>query len=206
MALGAHLSMKNFRYMIPLMVLIHTLSSEPLTASTGAPFAHLTEVRQTEKPVQASPNKTAPRYTLPASAGKWIYEKRVDKSGSTVYKAANTSLTVLNFTFPYAGGSAATLTLRHKNNQTYLYLEVSRGQFNRTFQGGSARISFDGKSPKSYSFSAAENGRANIIFFDNEGKLVSQMKAAKKMTIDVEFYAQGRRTIEFSTADLSWNH
>lgn len=98
------------------------------------------------------------------------------------------------------------LTIRHKDELTYLYLEVSKGQFNRTFQGGEARIAFDGKSPNTYSFSAAENGRANIIFFDDEAKLIAKMKAAQKMRIDVDFYAQGKRSIEFNTASLAWNH
>jgi hypothetical protein len=206
MAVSARLSMKNFLYVLPLLSLVGTGVSGNVTALSGSPFAQATAVSQSARPIQASPNKSTPPYTLPPSAGKWVYEKRVDKSGSTVYKASFTSPGVLTFAFPYAGGSAATLTLRHKNDQTYLYLEVSRGQFNRTFQGGKARIAFDSKPAKNYSFSAAENGRANIIFFDDEAKLIAQMKAARKMTIDVEFYAQGRRTIEFSTADLSWNH
>ncbi|GAB2540356.1 hypothetical protein [Spirosoma aerophilum] len=198
--------MKNILYVLSLLSFGYNLVNGKLTS---LPDAHLTLVNnseQSQQPQQASSKKPTASYTLPPSAGKWLYEKRVDKTGSTVYKASNTSLNVLNFRFPYEGGSSATLTLRHKNDLTYLYLEVSRGQFNRTFQGGTARIAFDRKPAKNYSFSAAENGRANIIFFDNEATLVSQMKGAQKMAIDIEFYAQGRRTIEFSTADLSWNH
>ncbi|SOD81542.1 hypothetical protein [Spirosoma fluviale] len=152
-------------------------------------------------------NQAGPSSQPALPAGKWTYEKKVvDKAGNTVHKASITSPTPLTFSFPYAGGSVATLTIRRKNDESLLYLEISRGQFNRTFQGGNARIAFDNKPARNYSFSAAENGRANIIFFDDATKLISQMKNAQKMTINVEFYAQGRRTIDFSTANLTWNH
>ncbi|GAB3725627.1 hypothetical protein [Spirosoma lituiforme] len=137
---------------------------------------------------------------------KWAYEKKVDKEGNTVYKAAINSPTVLNFDFPYEGGSTATLTIRQKNDVSYVYLEVSKGQFNRSFQGGNASIRFDDKPPVRYSLSAAENGRANIVFFDSPQKLINQLKGAQKMIVDVEFHGQGTRHIEFLTSGLSWNH
>lgn len=139
-------------------------------------------------------------------ATKWAYEKKVDKAGNTVYKAAINSPTVLNFEFPYEGGSTATLTLRHKNDLAYVYLEVSKGQFNRSFQSGTASIRFDGRPAVRYSLSAAENGRANIVFVDSPQKLINQIKGARKMVVDIEFYGQGTRHIEFTTGGLSWNH
>ena len=141
-----------------------------------------------------------------ADAGTWKYEKTVDKTGSTVYKAAITSPTRLQFGFPYAGGSTATLTLRKRDDRTTVYLQISNGQFNRSFQGGSVHIRFDNKPAVVYSYSAAENGRANIIFFDTEQKLVNQLKAARSTSIDVEFYAQGHRQILLRTAGLRWSH
>lgn len=141
-----------------------------------------------------------------ASTGKWVYSKTIDKAGSTVHKAIITSPNVLTFTFPYAGGSIATLTIREKNNDTTVYLDVSKGQFNRSFQGGSARIRFDNTPSAIYSFSAAENGRANIVFFDSPKALIERMKKARKMFVNVNFYAQGSRQIEFNVANLDWNH
>ena len=141
-----------------------------------------------------------------ADADTWKYEKTVDKTGSTVYKASITSPARLEFGFPYTGGSTATLTLRKRNDLTTVYLQIANGQFNRSFQGGSVRIRFDGKPAVVYSYSAAENGRANIIFFDAGQKLINQLKAARNTSIDVEFYAQGHRQLPFRTAGLHWNH
>ncbi|ADB37823.1 hypothetical protein [Spirosoma linguale] len=199
--------MKSLVFLSSLLIFSTSLKNEESVASTGIPLAGVTASNQSVKPEQTSSTKSISdaKPTLPA--GKWTYEKKVvDKAGSIVYKASIASPTPLNFSFPYAGGSVATLTIRHRNDDTFLYLEISRGQFNRTFQGGSARIAFDNQPARNYSFSAAENGRANIIFFDDAAKLITQMKKAQRMTINVEFYAQGRRTIDFSTATLSWNH
>ena len=137
----------------------------------------------------------------------WQYEKAVNQQGETVYKASLGSPTLLQFTFPYAGGSTAALTIRQRQQQpATVYLQVSNGQFNRSFQGGRVRIRFDGKPAVTYTYSAAENGSASIIFFDEAGELIRQLKAARSMVVSVAFYGQGNQQIEFRTAGLVWNH
>jgi hypothetical protein len=139
-------------------------------------------------------------------AGAWTYEKTVDKTGVTVYNASVTSSNLLQFAYPYTGGSTATLVIREKDGSAQAYIEVANGQFNRSFQNGSARIRFDGKAPVTYSLVAAANGRANIVFFDSERRLINQIKGAKNMAVQVVFDGQPTRQIEFRTADLRWNH
>lgn len=134
----------------------------------------------------------------------WQYSKRVDNEGRTVYKASITSPTLLEFDFPYNGGSLATLTIRKRDTDTHVYIQVSKGQFNRSFQEGRARVRFDGHAPVTYTFSAAENGSANVIFFDSEKALIKQLKTARTMLVDVDFAGQGTRQIEFRTAGLKW--
>ena len=137
----------------------------------------------------------------------WQYEKAVNQEGETIYKASLGSPTLLQFGFPYTGGSTTTLTIRQRKQQpATVYLQVSNGQFNRSFQGGRVRIRFDGKPAVTYTYSAAENGSASVIFFDEAGKLIRQLKTAKRMVVDLTFYGQGNRQIEFRTAGLVWNH
>lgn len=153
----------------------------------------------------ANPSETKIRPS--GQAGRWKYEKKVvDKDGQTVYKASIVASNVLEFEYPYTGGSIATLTIRKGSEDTHVYIEVSKGQFNRSFQEGRARVRFDGKPPVTYRLSAAANGRANIVFFDADEQLIRQMKAATNMTVEVSFYGQGIRRIEFRTAGLKWNH
>ncbi len=162
---------------------------------------------------KADTTATQPVNTTYAAANKpdsrpgtstWQYSKRVDNEGRTVYKASITSPRLLEFDFPYNGGSVATLTIRKRDTNTHVYIQVSKGQFNRSFQEGKANVRFDGSAPVTYTFSAAENGSANVIFFDSEKALIKQLKTARTMLVDVDFAGQGSRQIEFRTAGLNW--
>ncbi|MCK8493425.1 hypothetical protein M0L20_16275 [Spirosoma sp. RP8] len=152
------------------------------------------------------PEKQPTKNALTAGAGTWHYERTTDNTNNPVYKASVVSSNVLDFAFPYAGGSVGTLTIRKRSTGTTVYLEVSKGQFNRSFQGGNAQIRFDNGSPVSYFFSGAENGRANIIFFDAEQKLIRQLKTAKEMVVTIGFNSQGTHQVKFRVAGLRWDH
>ena len=150
-----------------------------------------------------SADKSERAHRADGESGAWRYEKTVDKTGSPVYKASITSSNLLQFEFPYAGGSTATLTIRSGNADSHVLIEVSKGQFNRSFQNGAARVRFDGKSAITYSLSSAANGRANIVFFNSERRLTDQIRASKTMTVEVRFDGQPVRRIEFKTAHLT---
>lgn len=199
------------KQLICALILLSVLSCTDKKKSTGHKKASTTVVQRTgdsasSRSDKLSSSKLSQKNSPVLSKTTWTYEKTTGKDGNTVYKAVLVSPTVLNFAFPYTGGSTVTLTLRHKNSIPYAYLEVSKGQFNRSFQGGNASIRFDGKPPVRYSLSAAENGRANIVFFDSAQKLINQMKGARTMIVDVEFEGQGKRHVEFTTRGLTWNH
>ena len=164
-----------------------TATTPPVTVSTSP---------EMDPPVAL----TQPAVTATSSdAGHWIYEET-----RTGYKAFTVSPTVLNFPFPYDGGSTATLTLRRRSGETHVYIDVSKGQFNRSFQGGTARVRFDNRPAVSYPLVAAANGRANILFFANEQSLIDQLRQARTMVITVEFAGQDTRAIRFGTANLQW--
>lgn len=192
--------MKETLYALCLLTLV--ACSEKKTPTQSATTDTL------QPPVGISrPSNTRPEPDTQATAPQtWAYSQSTDQSGSPVYKAALRSPSALRFGFPYEGLSTATLTIRQKTGSTTVYLEVSQGQFNRSFQGGSARIRFDQQPPVTYAFSAAENGRANIIFFDAERALIDRIKAARSLVITVGFDNQGERQITFPTAGLRWNH
>ena len=142
----------------------------------------------------------------PSKPAVWSYTSTSDKFTGTVYKAAIQSPTKLEFAYPYAGGSTATLTVRKKDNTTHVYIEVSKGQFNRSFQGGNARIAFDNAPAQNYPLLAAANGRANIIFLDADKRFIAKMKRATRMLVTMEFQGQGKHQLEFNTTGLRWNH
>lgn len=198
--------MNNPLYVICLLTLCACSEKEKSSRATIADSVETIAATRATQTVETLPGKPIPKNGASVQGGTWRYEKTLDKADQAVYKALITSPTLLEFGFPYAGGSTATLTIRKRDSGTTVYLQVSKGQFNRSFQGGTARIRFDGSPPITYSFSAAENGSANIIFFDPAEKLIDRLKKSQKIIIDVEFYAQGKRQIEFRTADLIWRH
>lgn len=134
----------------------------------------------------------------------WRYEKTMDKAGAPVYKAAINATNQLQFDYPYSGGSTATLTIRQGTGEPQVYIDVTKGQFNRSFQEGKARIQTDDYPPVTYTLSAAANGRANIIFIDGAGPLIRQLKTARKLQVQIQFEGQPTRSIEFSTSGLQW--
>lgn len=196
-------NMKNPLYLLSLLTLLACSEKRTATQETASGQTQVKPNAGPEPPVAPSSDKPV---VNESNAGKWLYEKTVDKEGHPVHKASTISPTLLNFDFPYAGGSTATLTIRKRDSGTHAYIQVSRGQFNRSFQGGKARIRFDENPAITYGVSAAENGSANIIFFDQEQVLINKMKRARSMVVDIEFAGQGNRQIEFRTAGLTWNH
>ncbi|RIV23778.1 hypothetical protein DYU11_12455 [Fibrisoma montanum] len=140
----------------------------------------------------------------PAAATKgWTYEKTADKFKGRWQKASLVSANTIQFDYPY-GRTPATLTIRERDGNTTVYIEVDKGQFNRSFQNGNAKVRFDGKAPVTYPLTAAANGRANIVFFDADQKLINQIKAARTMSVAISFYGQPVRQLDFRTAGLRW--
>lgn len=185
-----------------LLVIISCSKREKGTAAVRADTVS-TSVMARPDSLRANPSQPTDRVLAQAI---WQYEKTVDGSGGPVYKGSLTAANKLRFAYPYTGGSTATLTIRTGNTGTNIYVEVSNGQFNRSFQGGTARVRFDGKPPVTYSLSAAANGRANIVFFDEADGFVERIRTARTVSIQVEFPGQRVQKIEFSTAGLRWNH
>jgi hypothetical protein len=196
--------MKFLFFTISLLTLLACSGKKTATQDKAA--NPTTTNAEPEPPIAIAADKLTNENGNVASAGKWLYEKTTDHEGNPVYKASTTSPTVLEFEFPYNGGSTATLIIRKRESGTHVYIQVSKGQFNRSFQGGQARVRFDNSPPVNYAFSAAENGSANVIFFDSEKAIIDKLKKARNMVVDVQFAGQGNRQIAFRTTGLVWNH
>ncbi|GAB4021656.1 hypothetical protein [Spirosoma koreense] len=196
--------MRTFLFVLSLLVFAGCAGKEKAKSIARADPTETTATAEPPAPIVA--NNAVATNAPTAGDTKWQYEKRVDQQGRTVYKASTVSPKLLEFDFPYNGGSVATLTIRKRASDTHVYIQVSKGQFNRSFQGGQARVRFDGAPPVSYAFSAAENGSANVIFFDAGKALVDKLKTSRTMDVDVDFAGQGKRQITFRTDNLNWNH
>lgn len=136
----------------------------------------------------------------------WSYQESEDKMTSKKILFASVNANdELQFEFPYDGGSIATFTIRKKNGSTDIYLHVSKGQFNNTFEGGQVKMRFDSNPAKRYSFSGASDGSSDIIFINSAKEIINKLKNSSKMLIEVEFYNEGNRQIEFDVGQLKWD-
>lgn len=152
------------------------------------------------------------RYNGPVAPGKnpaepttWVYENRVEAVDEPItHRASLTSPTRLQFGFPYAGGSAVRLALRERDNDALVSLHVSNGAFNKSFQGGSVQIRFDGRPPVTYRYSAAQNGSTTVIFLDQPDGIIRKLKTSRNVVVDLDFSNQGKRQLTFRTAGLRW--
>ncbi|RYF74067.1 MAG: hypothetical protein EOO39_09225 [Cytophagaceae bacterium] len=144
--------------------------------------------------------------TAPRAAAGWRYEDKSDNIVGTMYKATLDAGKPIEFPYPYAGGSTVSLIIRHRGGNTNVYLATTKGMFTRSFQGGKAQIRFDNGQPLTYFLTAAANGSGNTVYFDKEQKLVQQIKASKKMTVQLQFTGFPLEALPFNTAGLRWNH
>ena len=139
--------------------------------------------------------------------GKWTYSEEEDKmSSKKAFFAAIEAKELLDFDFPYNGGSTATITVRNQGKGNEVVLEVSKGQFNSSVDGATVKIRFDGMPASSYRASEASDGSSNILFIENTAKLIKKMKAAKKMLVQAEFYDSGEKVMEFNVEGFKWDH
>lgn len=136
--------------------------------------------------------------------GNWVYDKSVNSSGEAIRKATLTSQNLVQFPFPYAGGSPVMFIIRSKSGSTNAFLEVANGLFTRSFTGGKALVQFDGQKPVTYALAAAANGRGNIVFFEAEQRLIQQLKKSKSVSIKAQFPGQKTLDIQFKYASFQW--
>lgn len=136
---------------------------------------------------------------------KWQFQEDVDKMTSKTVKYASIDANEeLEFKFPYDGGSVASLTIRKKDGSNDIYLSVSKGQFNGTYDGGQVRIKFDEEQPKKFSFTAPSDNSSDVIFINSTKAIISKLKTSKKIIIEAEFFNEGNRQIEFDVSGFKW--
>jgi hypothetical protein len=123
--------------------------------------------------------------------------------GTVTQLASLRSSTVLNFDFPYSGGSTAELTIQRSPQGTRLYLQVTKGQF-VCHDSSKVEVKFDQAHIQSFSCLPASPGMANVIFLEPSEDLIAGMKATKKMVIEATFYGAGPQQMTFSPAGLNW--
>ena len=167
-----------------------------LLCATGSPSP-------VDGPAVSDPTTTVSSLT---QAAGWQYQQTVEPSTGTTYKASLNAANLLQLAYPYEGGSTVTLTIRNRGGNTNAYLSVSKGMFAPSFQGGKALIRFDEGRSVTYSLTAAANGRGNLLFIDDEKRLIQQIRTSRTMAVQIKMVGQNLNEMRFNSAGLRWNH
>ncbi|PQL94279.1 hypothetical protein [Apibacter adventoris] len=143
--------------------------------------------------------------TKKLNSSKWEYSEEEDKMGSKNYYAIVKNPENLELEFPY-NNSYAYLCIRNLDGQNSLIFSVTEGQIDHNLDGGSIKVRFDSEKPFTVNFTTSPDLSSNYIYLNNSDKLIEKLKTSKKMVIEVLFFQNGIRQIEFNTANLVWNH
>lgn len=156
--------------------------------------------------VNPGANSIIPIKNVPES--NWQYSSDVNKmTGTKNHYASVDAKDELEFKFPYSGGVVATLLLRDKNKNVDAILEITKGQFMPSYSGEeSVNIRFDNNPPRKYSYSSASDGSTETIFIYDKNRFISNLKKAKRVLIEAEFFNEGNRVMEFDVAGLKWDY
>lgn len=139
---------------------------------------------------------------------QWRYSEETDPMTSgKKYYAQIYSTTWLSFQFPYNGGSEVDFFIRNVQGENEAILRVSKGQFLTSFDSGkNVRIRFDQDQPITIGYNSASDGSTDVIFLDNPDEIIRHIKKSNSFLIEVAFYQEGNKHLEFAYRDFKWNH
>ncbi len=136
----------------------------------------------------------------------WSYEDKPDKlTGTVTHSAIVIAKDFLDLKFPYNGeNNMAALSLREKRGKTAVQLLVSKGQFNSDSDGETINVRFDSSKVETYKCDKPNDGSTTSLFIENNKKFIEELKKAKTLIIEAEFYENGNQIMEFNVAGLIW--
>lgn len=175
------------------------------TATATSPTATAPASESASNASAPAPAASAP--TEPAEPpSEWQYsENRDEMRGSSERFASVTSENELHFGFPY-GDTRARLELRQSARFGFdIMVSVESGQFTcYSFSGGRIAVKFDDGPIRNYGCNRPSDGSTEIIFIENQQQFLSQLRRARRVVIEAEFFREGRQQLIFNVAGLNW--
>lgn len=139
----------------------------------------------------------------------WDYQTQVDEMNDSKSKFASiVSENLVDFDFPYQGGSSLTITVRKtKKWGTDVYITISKGQFicNEYNGTNNVRIRFDNGTPMKFTTNEPADGSPDMLFLANPKKFINLAKKAKRILVEAPFYEGGNQVFTFTVdKPLEW--
>jgi len=160
--------------------------------------------KQQEPAVVVEPKATAT--PSPAGPTKWTYSEDQDKMGrGTTIVAEVVSSNAVHFGFPYAGETHAAIQLR--NSPKYgqdIMLRVERGQFVSSHAKEFVTARFDERRIVEFDIRESVERTTGLLFIHDDEEFISELRKAKSVKIEADFYQEGPRVFEFDVRGLDW--
>ena len=134
----------------------------------------------------------------------WEYTSTSNDMGEKTEMAYVLAKDLVEFDFPYNGGSQGKITLRKKNGGYDAMFLIDKGQIQTEYDGTYIRIKFDDEAPVKWSMAEASDNSSDVLFFNSEKKFVDKLKKSKKVVLEIPFYQSGNQQFVFNTADLKF--
>lgn len=136
----------------------------------------------------------------------WEYSQDKDEmTGKTTRFACVVSENILDFQFPYNGGTSAQLCLRVGPRWgSSVILQVFKGQFLCHDDDCNLRVKFNSEAPVTFDGSDAADGSMDHIFIDQYSRFVAATRKAKMVLVGARFFQDGEKVIRFDVSNLSW--
>lgn len=135
----------------------------------------------------------------------WMYNEQSDPmSEKMIYFAKCRSNNSINFDFPYDGGSYLDITIRKMNGVNEVILSITKGQFMSPYNS-TVKMKFDDGPVKSYSFNDAADGSSDYIFLNGAKGIIQNLKKAKRIKVEPDFYQEGQTVFNFDVEGLKWD-
>lgn len=139
-------------------------------------------------------------------ASNWHYDEDHDAmTGKPARTATTISTNEITFPFPYGGPQRAGLTLRaHPRHGRDAILTFKSAQFNCGIDECRIMARFDDKPAVKFGASKPSDHSSNAVFIRDFARLVREIRGARRLRLEAEFYTAGIRTLEFDIAGLQW--
>lgn len=170
-------------------------------------FAVVGIVREVNSPkvrVQSQMSENSkPETSIEEVKHKWKYTENVNEmDDSKIYHAILRADNILNFKFPYNGGTDVSLQVRYMEGANNVIFIISQGQI----VSKSVRVRFDDHPAQVFSCSESRDYSSNALYINNSKEFINNLKESKRLIIECEYFKEGLKHSKFTTEGLEWNH
>ncbi|BEN27025.1 hypothetical protein RGP44_002894 [Serratia marcescens] len=151
-----------------------------------------------------------------AFASSWKVSYQNDEMRGTSQKLAYaTSDNLVNFEFPYNGGSRLGIMIASANTKLgegekpdslpliRAMLFIDKGQFQcNPYNDCHISVKFDNGEIQSFPMEEASAGRADAILVSDSDEFINNLKKHKTLIIEAEFYRAGNKQFKFNLDDF----